>query len=331
MKKEPKVTVVVPVYKAEPYIEKCVRSLFRQTMMDMEYVFVDDASPDRSVQMIENLLEWEFQERKSQVRIIRLSQNGGVANARNVGVSEAIGEFVIHADSDDWVDEEMYASLYDQAKETGADIVGCDFVREFPDGSTTLFKQNYADTKEECFSRLLTGSIFPSLCFSIVRRSLYADHHITFPKNLNMGEDLAVNVCLYTYARNISYLPRPYYHYRMNPESLCGARTLKSVESDVAVAAFIEQFLHKVHLSNYYAEEIACRKFFSKLPLWADTRFRDYKRWRTIYPESHRFICRYPRLDWKMKLEYSLAAYGMPGLADAFVKLLQWKSRCNRS
>ena len=98
-----KVSIVIPVYNVEKYIERCVRSLFEQTLDDIEYIFVDDCSPDQSVAVLQSTLQ-DYPNRKESVRIIRHKENKGVAVARNAGINAAQGKYLIHCDSDDWVD-----------------------------------------------------------------------------------------------------------------------------------------------------------------------------------------------------------------------------------
>ena len=122
----PKVSVIVAIYNSEKYIEECARSLFTQTLDEIEYIFVNDATPDNSICILKNVLK-EYPNRQSYAKIINLETNGGIAHARQIGISQASGEYIIHADSDDWVDNDMYERLYVYAKETNSDIVGCNF------------------------------------------------------------------------------------------------------------------------------------------------------------------------------------------------------------
>ena len=196
-----KISIIIAVYNCEKYIEACARSLFEQTLDDIEYVFVNDATPDNSIPVLEKVIE-DYPTRKPFIKIISLEKNGGVSNARRIGIANATGEYIIHTDSDDWIDKDMYERLYLKAKETDADIVGCNFRHEFSDKQYD-FHQQYADTMEENISRLINGRIFPSLCTSLTRRSLIEDNGITFPVGLNMGEDLFFNLQLYLHAKKI--------------------------------------------------------------------------------------------------------------------------------
>lgn len=317
-------SVIVPVYGVEKYIAQCARSLFSQDMQGLEFIFVDDCSPDSSIPILETIINCEYPSLKEDIQIIRLPQNKGVSNARNVGISKATGDYVTFCDSDDWIEADMYSNLHSTAKETNADISACNFVNEY-DGYTRVIHQPYSSDMEINMRRLLVGDIFPSLCTSIVRRSLYVNHFVTFPEEMNMGEDLAVNVCLYCHAARIVSLSKPFYHYRHYKESACMQKSLSSIESDIQVAGFIEKYLTDNHLEEKHRKAIRYRKFFSKLPLWTNSSSRNYQRWLSVYPDTNKYIFSYSRLNWKMKIEYALAAYGMPNVADRFVRFLRFQ------
>ena len=121
----PKVSVIIPVYAVEKYIERCARSMFEQTLDDIEYLFVDDCTPDRSIEIFRQVLE-KSPHRKSQVTIHRMEQNSGQAVVRKWGMQNATGEYIIHCDSDNWVEVDMYRSMYEKAIEEDADVVICD-------------------------------------------------------------------------------------------------------------------------------------------------------------------------------------------------------------
>ena len=133
----PKVSIIIPVYKAEQYIDRCVRALFGQNLRDLEYIFVDDCSPDRSIDVMEQVLR-EYPDRQQQVKIIRHRRNMGVGQSRQDGIDEATGEYIIHCDPDDWVEPEMYYLMYDAACRTNADIVVCDYFENTSDSETPI-------------------------------------------------------------------------------------------------------------------------------------------------------------------------------------------------
>ena len=318
----PKVTIIIAVYNCEKYINTCACSLFEQTLDSIEYIFVNDATPDNSIIILNSIIE-EYPARKPFIKIVNLDKNGGVSNARRIGLENAAGEYVIHADSDDWVDKDMYERLYQKAKETDADIVGCNFRHEFTDMQYD-FHQQYGYTMEENISRLISGRIFPSLCTSLTRRSLITDNEIIFPEGLNMGEDLYFNLQLYLHARKIVSMDWAPYHYRHTEGSSCVQRTRKSIDSDIAIAGEIEKLMRGQKLFEKYAKDIEYRKFFSKLPLIHDLNDESlYKEWLNIYPETNLKIWQYDKIDWKQKIELWLAAKGILSAARFFHNLIK--------
>lgn len=322
----PKISIIIAVYNCEKYIESCARSLFEQTLDDIEYIFINDATPDNSVQILNDIIN-KYLHRKPEIKIINLEKNGGVANARQTGITLATGEYVIHADSDDWVDRDMYERLYIKAKETDADIVGCNFRHEFTNNQYD-FHQQYANTKEENIRRLINGKIFPSLCTSLTRRSLITDNNVSFPIGKNMGEDLFFNLQIYLHAKKIIGMDWAPYHYRHSEGSSCVQRTRKSIDSDIAIAGLIESFMKKHGLYNQYAIDIEYRKFFSKLPLIHNLDDKKlFKEWLNIYPETNHHIWLYDQIEWAQKIELWLAAKNMLPFAKVFKNLLALQHR----
>lgn len=323
---QPRLSIIIAVYNCEKYIETCARSLFEQTLNDIEYVFVNDATPDNSITILESIIE-EYPNRKPFIKIINLEKNGGVSNARRIGIHSATGEYVIHADSDDWVDLDMYERLYHEAKETAADIVGCNFRHEFSDKQYE-FHQQYADTIENNIRHLINGKIFPSLCTSLTRRRLIEENNISFPVGLNMGEDLYYNLQLYLHSKKIVSIDWAPYHYRHTEDSSCVKRTRQSIDSDIAIASHIEQLMREQNLYEEYAKDIEYRKFYSKLPLMQDlSNKKNYQDWLSIFPETNKKIWNYTQIDWKRKMELWFAANHLLFVAKAFKHLLKLQHR----
>lgn len=240
----PKVSVIIPVYGVEKYIERCARSLFEQTLDDIEYLFIDDCTPDKSVEILKRVLE-EYPHRKSQVVIHRMEQNSGQAKVREWGMRNARGEYVIHCDSDDWVDVHMYEEMYNKAIEEYADVVVCDFC------STDCENEQYSKgliskERENVIVDVLLWRIAGCLWNKLVRRKEYTDHDLNYPTH-NMGEDTALIVQILWNAKRISYLPKPLYYYYTNPTSITKDVTDEKIRKRFLQATanveIIEQFL----------------------------------------------------------------------------------------
>lgn len=124
----PKVSVIIPVYGVELYIGKCAKSLFEQSLENIEFIFVDDCTKDNSIAIIQQLLE-NYPNRKKQTLILHHEENLGLPKARLTGIQKATGEYIVHCDGDDWIELDMYQSMYELAIAENSDIVICDYFR----------------------------------------------------------------------------------------------------------------------------------------------------------------------------------------------------------
>lgn len=119
--KQPKVSIIVPVFNVEQYLHHCIGSIIAQTFTDWELLLIDDGSPDKSGDICDG-----YAKKDGRIRVVH-KENGGVSSARQRGQDEAIGEYTIHVDPDDWVEPTMLEDLYRKAKDDNADMVICDY------------------------------------------------------------------------------------------------------------------------------------------------------------------------------------------------------------
>lgn len=213
-----KVSVIVPVYNVEAYIEKCVRSLFGQTLDDIEYIFVDDCSSDNSIDILNSVLK-EYPKRIAQTTIIFNEKNLGQGETRKKGILSATGEYVIHCDSDDWVEFDMYETMYRLSKESNADIVMCGLYKNFPNGKQ--IEMNMADDtdKYKAYVNLYTSRRMGSLCSHLVSRKIVQAESIIWP-DWSYTEDLALIFQYVMNANKLASVKRSLYHYRDNLQSI---------------------------------------------------------------------------------------------------------------
>lgn len=251
-----KVSVIIPVYGVEKYIERCVRSLFEQTLDDIEYLFIDDCTPDRSIDILKQVLE-EYPHRKCQVVIHRMEQNSGQAKVREWGMRNATGEYVIHCDSDDWVAMDMYRLMYDEAKRIDADIVMCGY--KVTDGQT-VFSEYYHQQidKTKLVSSLLTLHEAWSVWNKMCKRTLY-DNDIVYP-SLAMGEDMVLTTQLVLRAQRIGIIDKALYNYFYNPNSITKIRSessrYKHWKDSVENAKTVISIFQTKGLEDKYANEL---------------------------------------------------------------------------
>ena len=208
------VSIVIPVYKVENLIERCVRSLFEQSYNDIEYIFVDDKGGDKSIDIVKDLL-LEYPSRNNQVKIISHQSNLGSAAARSTGLKASTGDYVIHVDSDDYVDKDYIKKLAEKAIDTGADIVVCDMVFLYRNGKSKLVKSNGSEllSKDEWLSLILSGKEHASLCNKLVRRQIFIDNNIDFNKDIMMYDDKSVLCKVVYFSSKIENVDVALYYY----------------------------------------------------------------------------------------------------------------------
>jgi len=215
-----KVSVCIPVYGVEKYIERCVRTLFGQTLQEIEYIFVDDCSPDRSVEIMQQVAE-EFPHRKGQVKIIRHEINQGVGAARNHAVAACTGEYVIHCDPDDWVELDMYETMYNKAKETDADMVYCSYVYEYPDGKKFYKTTRFCNEARQFLNLMYSSAIPGYLVNKLYKKEIALHESVDCPDDIIMCEDHLRNTFMLPLCKKIIGMEDRFYHYRKNPNSCC--------------------------------------------------------------------------------------------------------------
>ncbi len=304
----PKVSVIIPVYGVENSIERCARSLFEQTLDEMEYLFIDDCTKDRSIEVLKSVLK-DYPKRKSQVTIHRMDNNSGQAKVREWGILNATGEYIIHCDSDDWVDKDIYRELYEKAKENDSDIVICDFYKV---NNTKLeyVKGRFNDDKYSLISDLLTENISWSLWNKLIKTCLYRMSGIQFPKG-NMGEDMALTMQLILKTNKISYLSKPLYYYLYNPLSITHQKAedaifIKHIQFTNNVNLVLLSF-NQSGLSECFNKELTYLKWCARRCLWSITNKPQYRTiWRHTYPEIIPSIFWSSYLKPKVKLKIIL-------------------------
>lgn len=323
---QPKVSVVIPVYNASASIDRCCRSLFAQTLVQMEYIFVSDGSKDDSIQIIQQTLK-EFPKRKTQVKVIDRKINKGVSYTRQEGIDNATGEYVIHCDSDDWVDVDMYERLYVVASEQQADIVCCGF--EINSESGVLSKAEYG--RSDFFSPIsfdispLTGSTVNKL----VRRSIITQNNIRFPENIGWGEDFCVAIsCLLLSAKTVCVEECPY-HYWMNESSITHTLSCNKVEELIGVAGLVEEFLNAHNLLQEYEFQLNYLKFQVKAPYLMFPEVRDIARWDSLFPECNSQISNYPS-SFYLRIVAKMIVLGFPRCAKMVLALKDMYQKLKR-
>jgi len=283
----PKISVIIPVFKVERFISKCVDSLLKQTLDDVEFIFVDDCSPDRSIQIIREIRD-KYPERMDSVSILRHSENHGLPSARNTGLAHATGEYIFHCDGDDFVEPDMLKDMYDEAKRTDADILWCDWYLSFEHNERYMRQPEYK-TPDNALRGILDGTMKFNVWNKLVRKSLYDNNNIRFPDGYSMGEDMTM-IRLFACASRVSYIPNAYYHYvRINTGSFTQNFSEKRLAEVMHNTSETVDFVQKRKGAKWNK---SCEHFKLnvKLPFLISEKKSSYLIWQQLYPESNEYI-----------------------------------------
>lgn len=245
-----KISIIIPVYNTEKYIKKCLNSIVKQSIDNIEIIIVNDGSPDKS-----DIIIKEFEKKYNNI-IYLVKENGGLSSARNLGLSYATGEYIGFIDSDDYVKEDMYLKLYTKAIEEDADIVICDmkYDKNGEDISGTCFEDFGTLNKYEAMSKYLEHNYFKSHAQNkIYKKKLF--NNIRFPEG-KLFEDVATFYKLVDQSERVSFVNEKLYIYNQdNSESITKKKfNLKNLE---LLMAWEE--MHEYLRENNYKEDIINR------------------------------------------------------------------------
>lgn len=305
----PKVSVIVPVYGVEKYIERCARSLFEQTLDDIEYLFIDDCTPDRSVEILRTVLE-EYPQRKEQVVIHRMERNSGQAKVREWGMRNATGQFFIHCDSDDWIDKDMYRMMYATAMSDDADMVVCNYCESTDDDVKSVVKGCHTRDVRAFFENIIYQRDQWSMCNKLFRRALLKENFI-YPKYA-MGEDYVMCLQLVRNSSKMSYIDKTFYFYYINEQSLTKSVSVDTIEKrfhqSIGNADVILYFLEREGLYEQCSEAIDCVLLNKKnilLPLLGNKKY--YQMWYDTFPQLNYKIFLNRQLPFRTKMKHLFA------------------------
>ena len=252
----PKVSVIVPFYNVEGYIEKCLDTLVNQTLEDIEIILVNDGSKDNSILIAKKFLE------KYPKKIVYLEkENGGLSDARNFGIPYAKGEYIAFLDSDDYVEKNMYEEMYNLAKKENSDMVQCNFYWEYIDKNKKKIgdMQKYSNKKE-----LITKGRVEAWN-KLIKREILENEEIRFPKGLRY-EDVEFTYKLAPYLEKVSFIDKPFIHYIQRQNSISNSQNERTAEIfdilDNVIKYYKEKNIYeeyKNELEYIYVKTVFCR------------------------------------------------------------------------
>lgn len=235
-----KVSIIVPVYKVEPYLDKCISSIVNQTYTNLEIILVDDGSPDQCPQMCD-----AWAEKDARIRVIH-KKNGGLSDARNAGMAVATGEYIAFVDSDDWIAPDLYTHLYRRLTEDHSDISACGVQMVWEDGTPPRILTrmgNHVLSKEEAMQAIIEESwLKQPVWYKLYKTNLIKD--ILFPVG-KYHEDVFWSYQAVDKANKVSVSDYIGYYYLQRNDSIMGEeyslRRLDAVEAKVQRHAYIKE------------------------------------------------------------------------------------------
>lgn len=298
-----KLSVIIPVYGVEKYIERCAKSLLEQSFDGVEYIFVDDCSKDNSITLLEKVLK---RYEHCNTRIIHHQENKGLPAARNTGMSVARGDYIYHCDSDDYLEDNALSSLYYSAIEKNADIVWCDIIEDY-DSCCKYIKQPNLSSPEDALKEMLSSGMRFNVWNKMCRRTLYEDNGIKFLEGNSMGEDMCI-MKLFIHAKIVSYVPQALYHYvKCNPNALTKNQDTRIIEDQNNIKS-LDQHL-SLYCGDHYHSYILYHTLWTKMPLiLTDGKNGQYKKWIEWDPSSHKAIQSLPNANKRIRFLFSMAA-----------------------
>lgn len=312
-------SVIVPVYNVERHIEKCVRSLFQQTLDGVEYIFVDDCSTDDSISLLQSLVV-EYKNLADNVIIIRHKQNRGVSVARNTGLARARGEYVIFLDSDDWTEVHMLQKMYLAASTAKADVVMCDFAMVLKSG-TKCYKLPTWDNGDKVTSMQQYLSFTWTVAWNLlIKKEWLIQSGINFPDGYTYCEDFNFAVKVLDLARIVVNVHEPLYYYnQMNVHSVMHSFNERAMHDEQKMYLDIIEWFKGRNELPQYIKEMSWRILKSKQELVLNT--ATYNDFLSISPESHDYIWSCPWLNFKLKLMMWCLVHHLGFISRSMLKL----------
>ena len=300
----PKISIIIPVYGVEKYIERCCVSVFEQTYKNFELIFVNDCSKDNSEKILLNLIE-RYAHLNININHIKHEVNKGISATRETGLNAAKGEYILYVDSDDYIAPNMLELLVNRADETNADIVYCDYY-DLKNGE--LIYQNQSLSVKD--SLLITAAMLRSEIVwtpwnKIFKKSLATEHNIHWSLNINVGEDLVVMAKLFEKKKKIEFVNQALYIYnRDNVNSYLNSWNTSSCQQNLKAIEVINDFFSKELLNSMLLKSLDRIKLIGRFQMLYTFESKLFKQIYKTFPETNSLIFSYKNtsLYWKIIL-----------------------------
>lgn len=275
MEFNPSISVIVPVYNAEKYLERCIDSILKQTFTNFELLLINDGSTDRSGDICD-----KYAKTDCRVKVFH-QKNSGAVIARKEGLKESTGEYIVFIDSDDYISSIMLDVLFVGSNNGKHDLVLCNYKEITSDGEIIKYNNEYKSNIEYIVN-MIEGNIGAYLWNKLIKRDLFIKH-VKMNEGNDMWEDMQISIQLFFYAKSIKILnTQPLYYYNCtNNLSLTSRKGRQMIDSMVNNIIFIERFLKDNSIAP--TSILENRKIYCKLLIIRNIIGADY--WRKTFPE----------------------------------------------
>lgn len=313
MTKSPQISIIIPIYNVERYLRQCIDSILAQTFTDFELLLIDDGSPDGCPAICD-----EYAEKDARIRVFH-KQNGGVTSARNKGLNNANGNWIIYIDGDDWIEPTYVEELYNTAINNEADIAICAFRFVYEDGSSVIEHPTIWDDNKQASLNRYIASIWTTACGTIQKSSLYKDNGVQSPKDLTFCEDFHLMVRLCYFANKVVSINRPLYNYRQRSSSIVHSLNDKTWRDELSTYLEIIDFFRNQGELETYKKVMAWRTLKTSNGMTLDlSRFDEFKKYN---PDKKDYIWDCPFIEFKLKILAWLITHNCEPIARIIIRL----------
>ena len=259
------VTIIIPMYNVEKYIEKCILSIIEQTYKNIEILILDDASTDQSLNIVK-----KYEKEDKRIKVKSFNINKGADYVRKQGILLAKGQYIMFVDADDWIDKQTIKKCVESIEKYNCDIVRFGIVRELVTQNRKIYFRKFCEKetyiKKEDFTKhiyptVITTYNYNSMCGQLIKKEVLQEN--LEENHLIMAEDLYLNLRLLDKIENIVLLPDYLYHYRYNEKSVTTINTKEKIEKKlediITVYSKLFNYIEKWNLKNEYEKTVSLR------------------------------------------------------------------------
>ncbi|MBR5148762.1 MAG: glycosyltransferase family 2 protein [Bacteroidaceae bacterium] len=303
---EPTISVITPIYNVKQFVHKCVESLMSQTFEDVEYIFVNDASNDGSIDIVRTIIE-KYPTKNA--KIINHQENRGLPASRKTGFEAANGKYIFNCDGDDWVESTLLEKLYNAIKTYNADYSYCDFFLSYEKTERYMKCPAFTTPDEALRKGYLSGAAKYNVWNKLIKKDLYEG--VVFPVDHKRGGEDMIMLGILSKAKSIAYVPEALYHYlKINTSAISEVFSHQRIidikhNADTAISVLRDSYHEDIE------KEIAFFKLNVKLPFIITDDPIKYQVWKEWYPEANKHIFENKHQSVRNRIVQYLAAKGI--------------------